>query len=161
MFIQLTVSALSLYYRYYVGCLFSRAVINYLPLKPSLWESRRFQTLSTTSLSNWIKIEPALSPNLLSLWPPETRTHFQLSSSTRLITFSCLRPAPTDTLDFHPTNKSPLILLFTTEISTQAFGVHLFGATPSLTNFIEKHQNNEQFYDTIFDKICKKEPRIK
>ena len=51
------------------------------PLKPSLLETRGFRTLSTPSLSNWIKIEPALSKSLLSLWPPET---VELTSSHRL-----------------------------------------------------------------------------
>ena len=37
------------------------------PLKPSLLEKRGFRTLSIPLLSNWIKIEPALSPTLLSL----------------------------------------------------------------------------------------------
>ena len=63
------------------------------PLKPCLRETRGSRTLSTPSLSNWKKIEQALSPTLLSLWLPETGTHFQPSSSPRLITFSCLRPA--------------------------------------------------------------------
>ena len=82
------------------------------PLKPTLRETRGFQTLSTPSLLNWIKIEPTLSPNLISLWLPETRTRFQLSSSPRLITFSCLRPASTNTFNSYPAHKIPLFFFF-------------------------------------------------
>ena len=77
------------------------------PLKPSLLETRRFRTLSTPLLSNWIKIERALSQTLLSIWPPETGTHFQPPSSPRRITFSCLRPASIDTFNSYPAHKIP------------------------------------------------------
>ena len=61
-----TISALSPCYRYYHGVC-SVELKSIIPLKPSLLEIRGFQTLSTPSLSNWIKIEPALWPTLLSL----------------------------------------------------------------------------------------------
>ena len=77
--------------------------------------------LSTPSLSNWIRIEPALTPTLLSIWPPETGTHSRPPSSPRLITFRCLRPASTDTFNPNPAHKSPLILPFTMEGPTKAF----------------------------------------
>ena len=82
------------------------------PLKPSLLETRGFRTLSTPLLSNWIKIERALSPTLLSLWPPETGTHPLPPSSPRLITFSCLRPASPDTFNSCPVHKIPLFFFF-------------------------------------------------
>ena len=91
------------------------------PLKPSLLETREFRTLSTPSLSNWLKIEPALTPTLLSLWPPEIGTHSQPPSSLRLITFSCLRPTSTDTFNSYPAHKSPLLPFFTMKGPTQAF----------------------------------------
>ena len=105
-------------------------------LKSSLLETRGFRTLSTPLLSNWIKIEPALTPTLLSLWPPETGTHSLPPSSPRLITFRCLRPASTDTFNPYPAHKSPLILL--QEGPTKAFGMHLFGVSPSLIDIIKK-----------------------
>ena len=52
--------------------------------------------------------ERALSPTLLSLWPPETGTHSQPPSSPRLITFICLRSASTDTFNSYPAHKIPL-----------------------------------------------------
>ena len=63
--------------------------------------------LSTPSLSNWIKFEPALSPTLLCLWPPETVIRFQVRSFPRLMTFSCLRPESTDAFDPYPAYKIP------------------------------------------------------
>ena len=105
-----TISALSLYYRYMVSVQSSWNQLS--PLKPSLQETRGFQTLSTPPLSNWIKIEPALTPTLLSLWPPETGTHSLPPSSPRLITFSCLRPVSTDTFNFYPAHKIPLFFFF-------------------------------------------------
>ena len=74
-------------------------------LKPSLLEIRGFRKLSAPSLSNWIKIERALSPTLLSVRPPETGTHAQPPSSPRLKTFSCLRPTSTDTFNSYPAHK--------------------------------------------------------
>ena len=85
-----TISALSLYYRYYHGvCSVERNQLP--PLKPPLLETRGFRTLSTPSLSNWIKIERALSPTLLFLRPPETGTHSLPPSSPRRIIFSIHR----------------------------------------------------------------------
>ena len=110
-----TISALSLYYRYCHGVcsLFSRAEINQLSsLKPSLLETRGFRTLSTPLLSNGIKIERALLPTLLSLWPPGTGTHSLPPSSPRLIPFSCLRPASSDTFNSYPAHKIPLFFFF-------------------------------------------------
>ena len=90
------------------------------PQKPSLRETRGFRTRSIPSLSNRIKMKQAFSPTLLSLRPSETRS--QSPSSPRLITFSCLRPASTDTFDSQPQPiKSPLLLLFTIEGPTQTF----------------------------------------
>ena len=106
-----TVSALSPYYRYYHGvCSVERNQLP--PLKPPLLETRGFRTLSTSLLSNWIKIERALSPTLLSLWPPESGTHSLPPSSPRLITFICLRPASTDTFNSYPAHKIPLLFFF-------------------------------------------------
>ena len=98
-----TISALSLYYWYYHGV----CSVELKSIIPSLLETRGFRTLSTPSLSNWIKIEPVLSPSLLSLWPPGTGTHPQPPSSPRLITFSCLRPTSTDTFNSYPAHKIP------------------------------------------------------
>ena len=61
-----TISALSLYYRYYHGVC-SVELKSIIPLNPSLLETRGFRTLSTPSLSNWIKIEPALSPTFIPM----------------------------------------------------------------------------------------------
>ena len=73
------------------------------PLKPSLRETRGFR-----ALSNWIKIEPSLSPTLLSLWPPK---HWHLLPATvfpvtyNLQLFKTHIPStPTQTI------KSPLLL---------------------------------------------------
>ena len=77
------------------------------PLKPSLLETRGFRRLSTSVPSNWIKIERALSPTLLSLL-----THSQPPSSPRLITLSWLRPASTDTFNSYPANNIPLFFFF-------------------------------------------------
>ena len=97
-----TISALSQYYRYYHG-------VCSVELKSIIPPKALF---TTPSLSNWIKIEQALSPTLLSLWPPETGTHFQPPSSPRLITFSCLRPASTDTFNSYPAHKISLFFFF-------------------------------------------------
>ena len=62
--------------------------------------------------SNWIKIERALSPTFLSLWPLETGTHSLPLSSSRLITFSCLRPASIDIFNSYPAHKIILFFFF-------------------------------------------------
>ena len=117
------------------------------PPKPSLLETRGFRTLSTPSLSNWIKIEQALSPTLLSPWLPETGTHSQPPSSPRLITFSCLRPASTDTFNSYQPIKSSLLPLFTMEGPTQAFkGCTFLGVSPSHISFIKKIEKNDRFF---------------
>ena len=56
-----TISALSLYYRYYHGVC-SAELKSIIPIKAVFTRN----TLSTPSLSNWIKIELALSPTLYS-----------------------------------------------------------------------------------------------
>ena len=105
-----TTSALSLNYRYYHGVC-SVELKSIIPPK-AVFTRRGFRTLSTPLLSNWIKTERALSPILLSLWPPETGTHSLPPSSPRLITFSCLRPASADTFNSYPAHKIPPVFFF-------------------------------------------------
>ena len=102
------------------------------------WNFLAWLLCRTPSLLNWIKIEPALTPTRLSLWPPEIRTHSQPPSSPRLITFRCLRLASTDTFNLYPAHKSPLILLFTMEGPTKAFRGCTFLVGIKMWNFLER-----------------------
>ena len=109
-----------------------------------LFKLSLLKLLSTPSLSNWIKIEPALTPTLLSPWPPETGTHSLPPSSPWLITFRCLRPASTDTFNPYPAHKSPLLHLFTMEGPTKAFRGCTFLVYLLLSSISKKKKKNSR-----------------
>ena len=104
-----TISALSLYYRYYHGVCSAE-------LKSIIHPKAAF-TRNTRFLNGQHPFAVKLNKNRNSAipWPPEIGTHSQPPSSPRLITFNCLKPASTDTFNSYPAQKSPLLPLFTME----------------------------------------------
>ena len=125
-----TISALSLYYRYYHGvCSVELKSIN--SPKAVFTRNTRFSNAQHPFAVKLDKNRPALSPTPLSLWPPEIGTHSQPPSSPRLITFSCLRPTYTDTFNSYPAHKI---------LSSSAF--HDGGANQSHKKDSKKWLNN-------------------
>ena len=116
---QRTISALSLYYRYYHGVC-SVELKSIIPPKAVFTRNTRF---SDAQHPFAVKLNKNRTSAYQLVYPFELQRlelTSQLPSSPPLITFSCLRLASTDTFNPYPAHKSPL-LLFTMEGPTKAF----------------------------------------
>ena len=116
-----TVSALSLYYRYYHGVC-SVELKSIIPPKAPFTRNTR---LSNAQHPFAVKLEKnrtsAFANSIIPIWPPETGTRFQPPSFPRLISCSCLRPAPINTFHSYSVHKIP-----------SSFYFHDGGANPRL-----------------------------